>query len=127
MTVNVHPRAPDDGAAFEAALLQALHDVKSGLWGRKTTFEALPDGSIRRSELYPDGVSDRQEILTGPKWQLMAAFMHSGLSQAQRARVFGVSARTMNSWDLGRTAPSGPARQLLKLLSRHPELLAELV
>jgi hypothetical protein len=28
---------------------------------RKTTFEALPDGTVRRSVLHPDGVGDTQE------------------------------------------------------------------
>ncbi|MBK9237950.1 MAG: hypothetical protein IPO19_18985 [Rhodoferax sp.] len=34
--------------------------------------------------------------------------------------------RTLHEWEQGRKVPSGAAQVLLKLVSRHPELLAEL-
>jgi len=40
-------------------------------------------------------VDDTQEILTGPRWQLMAARMQSGLSQSEFARATRVSVRTL--------------------------------
>jgi putative transcriptional regulator len=48
------------------------------------------------------------------------------LSQAEFARATGVSVRTLQEWEQGRKVPSGAAQNLLKLVSRHPELLAEL-
>ena len=109
-----------------AELLEAVREAEAGRRGRKTTFEALPDGSVRRLVLHPDGVGDTQEVLIGPKWQLMAARMQSGMSQSEFARATGVSVRTLQEWDQGRKVPSGAAQSLLKLVSRHPELLAEL-
>lgn len=50
----------------------------------------------------------------------------AGLSQSQFARAAGVSVRTLQEWEQGRKRPSGAAQSLLKLVSRHPELLAEL-
>ena len=50
----------------------------------------------------------------------------AGLSQSQFARAAGVSVRTLQEWEQGRKRPSGAAQSLLKLVSRHPELLTEL-
>jgi putative transcriptional regulator len=58
--------------------------------------------------------------------QLLAVRMASGLTQAQFAKAAGVSLRTLQEWEQGRKSPSGPAQSLLRLVSRHPELLAEL-
>jgi putative transcriptional regulator len=57
---------------------------------------------------------------------LAAVRMRSGLSQSEFARATGVSVRTLQEWEQGRKVPSGAAQSLIKLISRHPELLAEL-
>ena len=119
-------RARDAKRDIGAELLQAVQEMTAGKWARKTTFEPLADGSVRRTVMLADGTPDKQEILTGPQWQLMAARMQSGLSQSQFARAAGVSVRTLQEWEQGRKRPSGPAQSLLRLVSRHPELLAEL-
>jgi len=126
MMTDAQLQARDAKRDIGAELLEAVRDAKAGRWARKTTFEALPDGSVRRSVLHPDGVGDTQEVLSGPRWQLMAARMQSGLSQSEFARATGVSVRTLQEWEQGRKVPSGAAQSLLKLVSRHPELLAEL-
>ena len=109
-----------------AELLESVRQLKSGQVARTTTFEPLPDGSVRRTISGPEGVVRSQEILTGPKRQLMAARSQAGMSQAEFARATGVSVRTLQEWEQGRKVPSGAAQSLLKLVSRHPELLAEL-
>lgn len=119
-------RARDAKRDIGAELLQAVQEMTAGKWTRKTTFEPMADGSVRRTVMLADGTPDKQEILTGPQWQLMAARMQSGLSQAQFARAAGVSVRTLQEWEQGRKRPSGPAQSLLRLVSRHPELLVEL-
>lgn len=58
--------------------------------------------------------------------QLQAARARAGMSQSEFARACQVSVRTLQEWEQGRKAPSGAAQSLLKLVSRHPELLAEL-
>jgi putative transcriptional regulator len=73
-----------------------------------------------------DGTLEKQDVLVGPQWQLMAARSQSGLSQSEFARATGVSVRTLQEWEQGRKVPSGAAQSLLKLISRHPGLLAEL-
>lgn len=50
----------------------------------------------------------------------------SGLSQAQFAGLMGVSVRTLQEWEQGRSRPSGAAQTLLAVAERHPEILHEL-
>ena len=109
-----------------AELLAAVHELQTGKPTRKTMFEVLPDGSVRRTVTLADGTVQSLDLLTGPKWQLLAARTQSGLSQSEFARATGVSVRTLQEWEQGRKVPSGAAQSLLKLVSRHPHLLAEL-
>jgi putative transcriptional regulator len=48
-----------------------------------------------------------------------------GVSQSAFAALLGVSARTLQDWEQGRRKPSGPARSLLRIAERHPEVLTE--
>jgi len=48
------------------------------------------------------------------------------LSQAQFARLMGVSVRTLQEWEQGRRAPSGAARTLLLIANRNPKALLDL-
>ena len=50
----------------------------------------------------------------------------TGLSQSEFAQLIGVSVRTLQEWEQGRRAPSGPARTLLELAHRNPKALLEL-
>jgi len=57
---------------------------------------------------------------------LLAARTQAGLSQSEFARATGLSVRTLQEWEQGRKVPSKAAQSLLKLVSRHPYLLADL-
>lgn len=48
-----------------------------------------------------------------------------GLSQSEFARLLGVSVRTLQEWEQGRRAPSGPARTLLAIAHQNPTALLE--
>ena len=43
------------------------------------------------------------------------------LSQAEFAKLFGLSKRTLEHWEQGRRTPSGPARAFLTVIAREPE------
>lgn len=47
------------------------------------------------------------------------------LSQAQFAKLLGVSVRTLQEWEQGRRAPSGAARVLILIASRNPKALLD--
>lgn len=49
------------------------------------------------------------------------------LSQTAFAGLIGVSLRTVQDWEQGRREPSGPAKMLLRVAVRHPDILTELV
>ncbi len=44
-----------------------------------------------------------------------------GMSQEVFAAHFGVSVRTVQDWEQGQRAPSGPARAFLTVIDREPE------
>lgn len=43
------------------------------------------------------------------------------MSREAFAESFGLSRRTIEEWELGRQAPTGPARVLLRVIEREPE------
>jgi putative transcriptional regulator len=48
-----------------------------------------------------------------------------GLSQPKFARLLGISENTLQNWEQGRRAPTGPAEVLLKVAALHPEAILE--
>jgi putative transcriptional regulator len=44
-----------------------------------------------------------------------------GLSQAQFAKRFGFSVRTLQDWELGRTPPPSAVRAYLTVIDRYPD------
>ena len=49
----------------------------------------------------------------------------TGLSQTEFARLLGVSVRTLQEWEQGRRAPSGPARTLLAIAYKNPKIFLD--
>ncbi len=126
MLTEAQLKRRDAGRSIGQELLAAVQEMADERWARKTTFQTLKNGSVRRTVSLADGTLQRQEVLTGPQWQLLSARATAGMSQADFARATGVSLRTLQEWEQGRKKPSGAAQSLLKLISRHPELLVEL-
>lgn len=79
-----------------AEILEGLRQVKSGKSGRVST---IPSVAEIRGRI--------------------------GLSQSQFAKLMGVSVRTLQDWEQGRRAPSGPARTLLIVADRNPRALLD--
>jgi putative transcriptional regulator len=113
---------PDIGAE----MLQSVRDLKSGRWGRKTTIETMPGGTVRRRVELPNGTVAKDEVLTGARWALVSARSHSGLSQADFAEALGVSKRTIENWEQGKAEPTGPAKVLLNLVAKYPDTVQRL-
>lgn len=79
-------------------LLQSVKEMQTGQAARKTTVK-------------PNKVA--------------AARLNTGLTQAEFAKALQISARTLQEWEQGRRQPSGAAKALLQIASRHPDIITE--
>ncbi len=48
------------------------------------------------------------------------------LSKSAFASLMGVTPRTIRNWEQGKRKPQGPAKSLLRIAERHPEVFLEL-
>ena len=71
-------------------------------------------GAIARGERKP---ARRHELTPS---RILAVRERSGLSQAQFARLLGVSVKTLQNWEQARREPTGPAKALLRIVEREP-------
>ena len=58
---------------------------------------------------------------------IASARIKTGLSDSEFAELLGVSVRTLRDWERGRRAPTGAAKTLITIASKHPEVLQELL
>lgn len=121
------PKLPKGTAArdLNAELLASIAGVKAGKWARKTEFTRRADGGWRRRIVLADGTVEKEEIIPASA-SAQAARAGTGLSQAQFAKLIGVSLRTLQEWEQGRKRPSGPASVLLRIVARDPRVVAAL-
>ena len=120
------PASGEKKRDLNAELVQALKDMPTVKWARKTEFFPRQDGSIRRVITRSDGTVEKDHIIPAEKALVAAARAATGLSQAAFSKLLGVSVRTLQEWEQGRKIPSGAAATLLKVAAKHPEVLQEL-
>lgn len=58
-------------------------------------------------------------------FDVAAIRQRTGLSQAAFSARVGVKLPTLRNWEQGRRAPEGPARVLLAMLDRNPNVVEE--
>jgi putative transcriptional regulator len=90
---------------------------------RKKEFDELitgirQAGRIRRGEEPPGRVTEV------PPVDVKAIRQRLGKSQAEFARMIGISVATLQNWEQGRRQPEGPARALLRVAAFNPEAVA---
>jgi len=78
-------------------------------------------GSILRADQSPSRVFSIQPP------EIKAIRDDFGLTQEQFAALMGISVRTLRNWEQGRRMPEGPARVLLQVAAKHPEVLLDVV
>src|SRR5262245_10033453 len=94
-----------------------------GVRMRKKDFDDLvasvrQAGRIRRGEAQPSRVTEFAPV------DVKAIRQRLGKSQAEFARMIGVSVATLQNWEQGRRRPEGPARALLKVAAANPEAVS---
>jgi putative transcriptional regulator len=57
--------------------------------------------------------------------QIKAVRRKVGVSQSSFAAMLNVSPRTLQEWEQGRRQPNGPARSLLAIAAKRPEVMQE--
>lgn len=80
----------------------------------------LEAGQIKRGKLKPSRVFE-----VDPQIDIVKVRGKLGLSQSKFAAILGISADTLQNWEQGRRSPTGPAKVLLKIATKHPEILLE--
>jgi putative transcriptional regulator len=76
---------------------------------------------IKRGQLKPARV-----FHVSPQSDIVRVRGKLGLSQSKFAAILGISADTLQNWEQGRRSPTGPARVLLRIAAKHPEVLLEI-
>ena len=89
---------PPAGEDLGLKLLKSVREMKAGQAARVTKVE-------------PNEVAQARQ--------------KSGLSQTQFAEALGISKRTLQEWEQGRRSPSGAAQTLIRIATRHPEVVRE--
>jgi putative transcriptional regulator len=90
---------PTDKKTFQKDLLESVRQMRRGQATRVTKVE-LPAAATARIQM--------------------------GLSQVEFAELLGVSPRTLQDWEQGRREPTGAARMLLKVATKHPAMLRKI-
>jgi putative transcriptional regulator len=75
-------------------------------------------GRIRRGQAKPSRVIEFAPV------DVRAIRQRLHQSQAQFARMIGVSVATLQNWEQGRRRPVGPARALLQVAAINPQAVA---
>jgi putative transcriptional regulator len=81
------------------------------------------DGKIQRRQLDPEQFRRQQKA----EWENTVAATRSKLRLTQNkfAELLGISVKTLHNWEQGRRKPTGAARVLLRVASRHPQIVLE--
>ena len=92
---------------------------------KKALFEELRQ-SLREANLIKRGRLKLGRVFhVNPESNIVRVRGKLGLSQSKFAAILGISADTLQNWEQGRRTPTGPAKVLLKIAARHPEILLE--
>lgn len=67
----------------------------------------------------------RVHQIEAPEPDVAAIRARAGLSQAEFARSIGVAVGTVRGWEQGRRKPEGPARVLLALIEKRPNIVQD--
>ena len=92
---------------------------------KKELFEELLE-SVKQAKAIEKGeLKAARVVRVNAKADIVRVRGKLGLSQSKFAAILGISANTLQNWEQGRRSPTGPAKVLLKIAAKHPEILLE--
>lgn len=92
---------------------------------KKELFEELLE-SVRQAKAIEKGELKAARVTeVNARTDIVRVRGRLGLSQSKFASILGISADTLQNWEQGRRSPTGPAKVLLKIAAKHPEILLE--
>ena len=92
---------------------------------KRELFEALKESLREADQIKGGAMKPSRAFKIDPKNDIVKVRARLGLSQSEFADVLGISADTLQNWEQGRRRPTGPAKVLLKIATRHPRVLME--
>ena len=92
---------------------------------KKALFEELLE-SVKQAKAMEKGeLKPARVFRINPRADIVRVRGKLGLSQLKFAAILGISADTLQDWEQGRRSPTGPAKVLLKIAAKHPEVLLD--
>ena len=104
---------------------RTLHGIDRTDWQRLRAMTEQEVLAAARSDedAKPPAEDELEEFHPVPTVDVKAVRRRLGLSQAAFAARFGVNLRTVQDWEQGRRRPEGPARLLLAVIDRDPDVV----
>jgi putative transcriptional regulator len=93
---------------------------------KKAVFEELL-GSVREGGAILSGRRKPSRKFVIGSSGVRAIRERTSLSQAEFARLIGVSVKTLQNWEQDRRRPTGPAAALLSIIDHNPELAVKAI
>ena len=92
---------------------------------KKELFEELLE-SVKQGGAIMKGTMKPSRAFEFPESEVKKLRNNYGLSQDKFATLMGISVSTLRNWEQGRRKPEGPAKVLLMVAAKHPEVLLNL-
>jgi len=83
--------------------------------------------SVREAGAIMRGEQEPSRTFVVPEPDVKSIREQYKLSQRQFASLLGISIKTLQNWEQGRRTPRGPARVLLQVAAKHPEVIWDVV
>lgn len=92
---------------------------------RKELFDRWLESVQRAVETERSQIKPARAVVGNKKNEVARVRARLGLSQSRFAALLGITADTLKNWEQGRRRPTGAAKVLLKVASRHPKIVLE--
>lgn len=83
-------------------------------------FQGIMDG-IRDATAFAQGKSSRAQVVAGPN--VKAIRKRINMTQAKFAETYRLPLGTVKDWEQGRRQPDAPARALLTVIDKRPDVV----